>query len=71
MEIVRMRELIERTVRPGQRGGSLTVDRMPSAAVLQPQGHASGNRYDWLAGETVSYVVYGRGRYGGGRYGNG
>lgn len=71
MEIARTRELIERMVRPGQRGGSLTVDRLPSAAVLRAQGHASGSRFDWLAGEAVTSAVYGRGKYGGGRYGPG
>lgn len=71
VEIARTRELIERMVRPGQRGGSLTVDRLPRAAVLQPQGHASGTRCDWQAGQTVTYAVYGRGRYGGGRYASG
>lgn len=70
MEVVWLRELIERTVRPGQQGGSLTVDRVPSAAMLQPQGHAGGNRYDQPSGEAVTYALYGRGRYGAGRYGS-
>ena len=65
-----LRELVESTVRPGQRGGSTTVDRMPSAGALAPRGHAAGNRYDWLAGASVIYGVYGRARYGAARYGH-
>ncbi len=70
MDVALMRELVDRTVRPGQRGGSVTVDRMPSQGALEPRGHAAGNRYDWASGENVSYGVYGRARYGASRYGH-
>jgi len=70
MDVGLMRELVERTVRPGQPGGSVTVDRAPSAGTLAPSGHAGGNRYDWASEQNVTYAVYGRGRYGAARYGS-
>ena len=70
MDVPVLRELVESTVRPGQRGGSTTVDRMPSAGALAPRGHAAGNRHDWQTGQTVTYGVYGRGRYDAARYGH-
>jgi len=69
MDVALMRELIERTIRPGQPGGSATVDRLPSAGTLAPKGHAGGNRYDWGNERNMIYAVYGRARYGGACYG--
>ncbi len=70
MDVGLMRELVERTVRPGQPGGSVTVHRAPSAGTLAPRGHAGGNRYDWASEQNVTYAVYGRACYGAARYGS-
>ncbi|MGD9495685.1 MAG: hypothetical protein AB7Y46_05180 [Armatimonadota bacterium] len=70
MDVALMRELVDGALRPGQPGGSLTVDRAPAAAALAPRGHAGGNRWDWATQTNRSYAVYGRGRYGRSSYGH-
>ncbi len=68
MDMQQVREEIDRRARPGQPGGSTTVDRMPMRAALRPGGHVGAKRWDWSAGEVRSYALYSRGRYGAGRY---
>jgi len=68
MDAEQVREEIDRRVRPGQPGGSTTVDRMPMQAALRPGAQIGAMRWDWGAGEARVYAVYGRGKYGTGRY---
>jgi len=70
VDVAVLRELMEDVGRPGQPGGSLTVDRLPRPEALVPGGHAGANRYDWVGGGEVGYALYGRGRYGRTRYGH-
>jgi hypothetical protein len=71
MDVALVREEIDRRIRPGQAGGSLTVDRAPRSAALRPTGHAHANRWDPVAGEDRTYALFGRGRYGSARYASG
>lgn len=71
MDITVVRDVVERTIRPGQMGSSVTVNRGPAQKALAPSGHAVGNRYDVGSGENLRFALYGRGRYGVERYARG
>lgn len=63
-----MREVIDARVRPGQAGGTLTVDRLPSRQALIGSRSEAGNRYDWTEMVNVVGALYRRTRYGTSRY---
>jgi hypothetical protein len=68
MDAEQVREEIDRRTRPGQPGGSTTVDRMPMRAALRPGAQIGSARWDWSADEERTYAMYGRGKYARGRY---
>ncbi len=63
-----IRELVDSRVRPAQPGGTLSVDRTPSGAMLRVSRPAALNRYDWASGTNVVGALYARTRYGSARY---
>ena len=68
MDAKLMRQVIDARVRPGQVGGSLTVDRVPSQQALTGSRPEAGNRYDWTEMVNCVGALYGRTRYSASRY---
>ena len=68
MDVSLMREFIDRSVRPGQPGGSLAAHRTPAEPMLTRSRPVGCNRYEWEQEQNLQYALYRRGRYGRARY---
>jgi len=68
VDIALVRELVDLRTRPGQPGGSLTVDRAPAMQMLTHSRPVSGNRFDWTTMTEFPAALYRRGSYGTSRY---
>ena len=68
MDAKLMRQVIDARVRPGQAGGTLTVDRLPSGQAITSSRPEAGNRYDWTEMTNRVGALYGRTRYSTSRY---
>ena len=68
MDIALVRELVDSRTRPGQPGGSLTVDRVPSMQMLTRSRPVGSNRFDWATVTDLRAALYRRGSYGTSRY---
>jgi len=62
------RELVDRQIRPAQRGGATVADRETDSAMLRATQACFALRMGWPGGVAHTFGLYGRGRYGQDRY---